>query len=61
MNIYESIMQGLTEALEYTQGRNTARSVSVTLLSEDSDNKTEKCQNNLGTAQNTDADSLPKT
>lgn len=32
MNVYESIMQGLTEALEYTQeGGDTARSVRVTI------------------------------
>ena len=32
MNGYESMMQGLTEALEYTQGKETARSVSVTIF-----------------------------
>lgn len=31
MNVYESIMQGLTEALEYTQGKNTARSMHITI------------------------------
>ena len=31
MNVYESIMQGLTEALEYTQGKNTARSMRITI------------------------------
>lgn len=32
MKVYESMMQGLTEALEYTQGKNTARSVSITIV-----------------------------
>ena len=31
MNVYESIMQGLTEAVAYEKGENTARSASITI------------------------------
>ena len=31
MSVYESIMKGLNEAVDYEQGKNTARSVSVTI------------------------------
>ena len=32
MNIYESIMKGLNEAVEYEKGEKTARSVQMELL-----------------------------
>ncbi len=32
MNIYESIMKGLNEAVSYENGENTARSVKVTIV-----------------------------
>ena len=31
MNVFESIMQGLNEAVAYEKGKNTARSASVTI------------------------------
>ena len=32
MNVYESIMKGLNEAVEYEKGEKTARSVRMTIL-----------------------------
>ena len=41
MNVYESIMQGLTEAVDYQQGKITARKTKLTIKPVDTFNNTD--------------------
>ena len=55
MNVYESIMQGLNEAVEYEKGEKTARSVRMTILPppEISATEVKEIRQNLNMTQST--------
>lgn len=55
MNVYESIMQGLNEAIAYEKGENTARSTRVTIAPppEISADRVKELRHNLKMTQST--------